>query len=71
MEQLLKLHKIIPITWEFPVFPLANSTVSLVGKNIEKCDIQFVTTTFAPSYLQNNTLETVKCFEEEVNTSQA
>ena len=36
IEQLGKRHKIIPIPWACPVFPLANFTVSLVGTNIEK-----------------------------------
>ena len=51
MEQLGKRLKIIPIPWAFPVLPLANFTVVLVGKNVENCDIQFVTATFAPIYL--------------------
>ena len=51
MEQLGKQHKIISIPWEFTVFPLANFTVSLVGKNKEKCDMQFVTATLAPTSL--------------------
>ena len=44
-------HKIIPIPLACPVFPLANFTVALVGTNIEKCDMQFVTATFTPPYL--------------------
>ena len=51
MEQLGKRHKIIPIPWAYPVFPLAHFTVALVGTNIEKCDMQFVTATFAPPSL--------------------
>ena len=59
MEQLGKRHKIIPIPWACPVFPLANFTVALVETNIEKCNMQFVTATFAPPYLWNNTVDTV------------
>ena len=59
MEQLGKQHKIIPIPWAFTVFPFTNFTVALVGTNIEKCDMQFVTATFAPPYLLNNTVDTV------------
>ena len=59
MAQLGKRHIIIPIPWECPVFPIANFTVALVGTNIEKCDIQFVTENNSPPYLQNNTVEIV------------
>ena len=51
MGWLGKEHKITPVTWEYPVFPLAIFTVTLVRKNIEKCDMKFVTETFAPKYL--------------------
>ena len=51
MEQLGKIHKIIPITWACNVFPLSNFTVDLVETNIENYDIQFVTAIFAPTYL--------------------
>ena len=51
MEQLGKQHKIIPDPWACPVFPLSSFAVELVGTNIEKCDTQFVTATFAPPYL--------------------
>ena len=51
MVNLGKLHKIIPIQCECPVFPLASFTVTLVGINIENCDMQFVTEIFAPQYL--------------------
>ena len=53
MEQLGKWHKIIPITWACPMFPLANFTVALVGTSIENFDIKFVTATSAPPYLWN------------------
>ena len=56
MEQLGKINKRILITWACTLFPLANFTVALVGKNIEKCDIQFVTAIFAPLNLGNNTV---------------
>ena len=46
MGHLIKKHKIIPIPWAGPVFPLSNSTMALVGTNIEKYDIKFVTATF-------------------------
>ena len=46
MEQLGNKHKIIPITWECPVFPLSSFTTALVGTNIENCDMQFLTATF-------------------------
>ena len=51
MEHLGKQHKIIPIPWECPVLPLASFTLALAETNIEKCDMQFVTATFAPPYL--------------------
>ena len=51
MEQLGNQHKIIPIPWACPVFKLASFTVALVGTNIEKCDMKFVTETFSPTYL--------------------
>ena len=51
MGKLGKLHKIISITWEFPMFPLANFTSALVCKNIEKCDMKSVTPSFDPTYL--------------------
>ena len=51
MEQVGNQHKIIPITWAFPVFPLASFTLDLVGGNIEKFDMQIVTSAFAPTYL--------------------
>ena len=47
MGQLVKRHKIISITWACPMFILDNFTVALVGKKIEKCDMKFVTETFA------------------------
>ena len=59
MEKLVKQHTIIPITWACPMFTLANLTVALVGTNIEKWDMQFVTETFAPPYFKNNTVDTV------------
>ena len=46
-----KRHKMIPIPWACPLFPLANFTVASVGTNIEKCDMQFVTSIFTPPYL--------------------
>ena len=49
MEHIGKRHKIIPIPWACLVFPLASFTVDLVGTNIEKCDMKFVTATFAPT----------------------
>ena len=52
MVNLVKRHKIIPIPWVCPVFPLANFTVALVGTNIEKCDIQFVIETIYPLSLK-------------------
>ena len=57
MEHLGKRHKIIPITWERAVFPLASFTVALVGTNIEKCGIQFVTATFDIPPFKNKTVE--------------
>ena len=59
MEQLVKQHKITPIPWVFPVFPLANFTVAVVGTNIKKCDILFVIATFNLSSLLNNKVKTV------------
>ena len=59
MEQLGNQHKIIPSSWACTVFPLSSFKVPLAGKNIEKCDMKFVTETFAPPYLWHNTLETV------------
>ena len=52
-------------TWNNPNYlgmshvSISQLLVSLVGTNIEKCDIQFVTSTFAPPYLWNNTVDTV------------
>ena len=51
MEQLVKKGKTIPIPWACPVFLSANFTVALVGTIIEKCDMPFVTATFASPYL--------------------
>ena len=51
MEQLERRRKIIPIPWERRVFPLASFTVALVEKNVEKCEMQFVTEASAPPYL--------------------
>ena len=51
MGQLGKRHKIIPIPWACPMFPLAIFKVTLVGTNIEKYDMQFVTAAFVPPYL--------------------
>ena len=51
MEQFGKRHKISPIPWACPMFPLASFVVALVLKNILLCDMQFVTATFAPPYL--------------------
>ena len=53
MQKLVEQHKTILINCSCPVFPLANLTVKLVGTNIEKCDIQFVTATFAVPYLRD------------------
>ena len=47
MKQLIKRHEIIPIPWACLVFKLASFAVALVGTNIEKCDMQFVTEIFA------------------------
>ena len=41
----------IPITWSCPMLTLADSTPGLIGTNIEKCDMQFVTPTFDPPCL--------------------
>ena len=51
MGQLVKFHKIITITWACPIFTLANFTLDLVGTNIEKCDMQFVTAKIYSTYL--------------------
>ena len=59
MGKLGKINKIIPITWACLVFQLANFTVDLIGTNIEKCDMQFMTSTFAPPYLWKNTVQTI------------
>ena len=59
MGQLGKTNKIIPIPWACPVLPLSNLKLTLVGTNMEKCDMQFVTETLSPKYLLNNTVETV------------
>ena len=56
MENVGKRHIINPIPWVHPVFPLENFTVDLVGTNIEKCDMQFMTAKFAPPSLRNNTV---------------
>ena len=64
MGQLVKRHKIISIPWACPVFPLAIYTVALVGTNMEKCDMQFVTATFDPPYLWYNTVETVNVLKK-------
>ena len=69
MGQLGKRHKEIPITLACRVFPLSNFTVDLVGTNIERCGMQFVTVTFAPTYLLNNTVETILFFKEGATTS--
>ena len=47
MEQLEKWHNIIPITWSCTMFLLASFTVALIGTNIEKCEMKFVTAKFA------------------------
>ena len=57
MEQLGKCLNITPIPWEYTMFPLASFTVALVGTNIEKCDMQFVTATFASTYLWNKKVD--------------
>ena len=59
MEQLVKQNKIIPITWSCPMFPLSNFIVYLVGKNMEKCDMKFVTEILDPPYLLNDTVDNV------------
>ena len=59
MQQLLKQHKIISIPWVCPMFQLSNFALALVVTNIEKCYMQFLTATFAPPYLLNNTVDTV------------
>ena len=59
IEQLGKRHGIIPITWACPVFPLASFIVALVGINMENCDMQFLTPTFAFPYLWNFKVDTV------------
>ena len=51
MVHFVKQHKIIPIPWACPMFPLANFTLDLVGTNIEKCDMQFLNPTLSPPYL--------------------
>ena len=51
MGQLEKQHKTIPIPWACHVFPLVNFTLALVGMNIEKCDMQFLTHKLDPTYL--------------------
>ena len=51
MGQLVKQHKIIPITWACHMLPLANFTLVLVGTNIEKYDMQFVILTLSPTPL--------------------
>ena len=48
MGKLVKQHKITPIPWACPVCPLANFMLALVGMNIEKCDMQFVTSNNGP-----------------------
>ena len=63
MGQLVKQHKIILIVWAYPVFILTNFTLALVGTNLENCDMQFVKEIFSPTYLLNNTVETVYAFE--------
>ena len=62
IEPLGKQHKATPIPWERPVFQLDNFTVDLVKTNIEKCDMQFVTETFTPQSIFNNTVGTVSNF---------
>ena len=69
MEQLLKQHKIISINWACPMFPLASFKVDLVGGEIDKCDMQFLTATPYPLYLLNKTVETVYDYEEGATTS--
>ena len=51
MEQLVKQHKIIPMTWACLLLPLDSFAASLVGTNIEMCDMQTVTAKFSPPYL--------------------
>ena len=51
MVQLVKQHKTIQNHWACSVFPSASFAVFLVRTNIEKCGMQFVTATFAPTYL--------------------
>ena len=48
MGQLVRQHKIIPISWACPVFTVA---LDLVGMNIKNRDMQFVTPNFLPPYL--------------------
>ena len=62
MQQSVNQHKIIPIPWARPVFPLASFPVALVGKNIENVDILFVTENISPRCVLNNTVYTVKAF---------
>ena len=71
MEQLGKRDKIIPIPWACPVFPLASFTLALVGTNIEKRDMKFVTEKFSPPSLRNNKVDTVFKYEGGVTNSQA
>ena len=35
MERFVKWHKIIPITWSCPIFPLDNFTLALVAMDIK------------------------------------
>ena len=54
-----KLHKTIPIIWEYPMLPSDNFTLDWVGTYIENPDIKFVTPIFDPSHLWKNTVDTV------------
>ena len=58
MGKLGKQHKTTPTTWACPVFQLANFTLALVGMNIEKREMKFVTPEFSPPFFGNNTVET-------------
>ena len=44
------------------MFPSENFTVALVGTNIEKREMKFVTEMFSPPCLLNNTVETLYIF---------
>ena len=48
MNQLYKDIKTILVPYAYPTLPVYNLTLDLVGTNIYKYDIKFVTTTLAP-----------------------